>query len=85
MDECIEILEYSQHALPSDKIMIHWARLTRIIEEISTRFFADDEGSGTSFAQSTFQFTLKTFEKQLQEWKREASKTSHSGESFHIR
>ncbi|KAL4783446.1 hypothetical protein BJX76DRAFT_257323 [Aspergillus varians] len=71
MDECVEILENSPDALPSDKRMIHWAKLARIIEEISSRFFADDLG-GPSFSEPRFQFTLKAFEKQLEQWRREA-------------
>ncbi|KAL4878311.1 hypothetical protein BJY04DRAFT_229860 [Aspergillus karnatakaensis] len=72
MDECIEILENSPAALPSDRVMIQWAKLVRIIEEISSRFFADDLGS-LSFSEAKFQFTLKAFEKQLEQWKRETS------------
>ncbi|KAL5337440.1 hypothetical protein BJX70DRAFT_369399 [Aspergillus crustosus] len=71
MDECVEILENSPNALPSDKTMIQWAKLVRITEEISSRFFADDMAS-QSFSETKFQFTLKAFEKQLEQWRRES-------------
>ncbi|KAL2864954.1 putative C6 transcription factor (War1) [Aspergillus lucknowensis] len=71
MDECVDILENSPDALPSDKVMIQWAKLARIIEEISARFFADDLGASLSFYESKSQFTLKAFEKQLEQWKKE--------------
>ncbi|KAL4801983.1 hypothetical protein BDV18DRAFT_147997 [Aspergillus unguis] len=70
MDECIEILENSPDALPSDKDMVQWAKLGRIIEEISSRFFADDMGS-PSFSEPKLQFTLKAFEKQLEMWRKD--------------
>ncbi|KAL4912705.1 hypothetical protein BDW62DRAFT_194009 [Aspergillus aurantiobrunneus] len=77
MDECIDILTNSPDALPSDKRMIQWAKLARIIEEISSRFFADDLG-GLSFSESKFQFTLKAFEKQLEQWRTEAYASNYS-------
>ncbi|KAL4930480.1 putative C6 transcription factor (War1) [Aspergillus undulatus] len=71
MDECVEILENSPDALPSDRKMVHWAKLGRIIENISARFFADDLG-GLTFTEAKAQFTLKAFERQLEQWRREA-------------
>lgn len=78
MDECIDILENSPDALPSDKRMVQWAKLARIIEEISSRFFADDVG-GPSFSESKFQFTLRAFEKQLDIWKKDVLASQDSG------
>ncbi|KAL4943467.1 hypothetical protein BDV06DRAFT_189857 [Aspergillus oleicola] len=71
MDECVEILENSPDALPTDKRMVHWAKLGRIIEDISARFFADDLG-GLTFNETKAQFTLKAFEKQLEQWRQVA-------------
>ncbi|KAL4742992.1 hypothetical protein BDV11DRAFT_179322 [Aspergillus similis] len=71
-DECVEILENSPDALPTDKKMVHWAKLGRILEEISSRFFSDDLGS-LSFTDPKSSFTVKAFEKQLDQWGREAS------------
>jgi hypothetical protein len=52
--------------------MVHWAKLGRILEEISSRFFSDDLGS-LSFTDPKSLFTMKAFEKQLDQWGREAS------------
>jgi hypothetical protein len=71
-DECVEILENSPDALPTDKKMVHWAKLGRILEEISSRFFSDDLGS-LSFTDPKSLFTMKALEKQLDQWGREAS------------
>ena len=42
MDECIEILQTSPDAEPSDRNLIHWAKLTHIAEEIAFQFSMDD-------------------------------------------
>ncbi|KAL2841696.1 hypothetical protein BJY01DRAFT_217227 [Aspergillus pseudoustus] len=77
MDECVEILENSPDALPSDKLVIHWAKLARIIEDISSRFFLDDLGV-QSFYEPHSQFTLKAFERQLEQWKMETFNTHNT-------
>ncbi|EAU38534.1 predicted protein [Aspergillus terreus NIH2624] len=72
MDECIDILEKSPDALPSDKRMIQWAKLSHIMEDINVQFFTDDTGFDGSMFEPKMQYTLRAFEKQLEEWKREA-------------
>lgn len=72
MDECVEILEKSPDALPTDKAMIHWAKLAHIIEEINMQFVGDDTTANIAFVDPKLQYTLKIFEKQLEQWRREA-------------
>ncbi|KAF7592129.1 hypothetical protein BBP40_000677 [Aspergillus hancockii] len=71
MDECIEILETSPDTLPSDRVMIQWAKLVHIIEEIHQQFSPDDTGSIVAFSEPKVQYTLKVFEKQLEQLRRE--------------
>ncbi|PWY77063.1 hypothetical protein BO70DRAFT_430579 [Aspergillus heteromorphus CBS 117.55] len=71
MDECVDILEKSPDALPSDKALIQWAKLTQIIEETSVQFNSDEAPSISSFSDPKFLYTLKVLEKQLEQWKRE--------------
>jgi hypothetical protein len=71
MDECIEILEKSPDALPSDRVMIQWAKLVHIMEEIHLQFSPDDTGSIVAFSEPKVQYTLKVFEKQLEQLRRE--------------
>ena len=71
MDECVEILEKSSDALPSDKVMIQWAKLVHIIEDIHQQFCPDDTGSIVAFSEPKVQYTLKVFEKQLEQLRRE--------------
>ncbi|PLB51543.1 hypothetical protein P170DRAFT_353064 [Aspergillus steynii IBT 23096] len=72
MDECVEVLEKSPDASPTDKSMIHWAKLAHIIEEINMQFVGDDATATGAFVDPKFQYTLKVFEKQLEQWRREA-------------
>lgn len=72
MDECVEILEKSPDALPTDKAMIHWAKLAYIIEELNMQYEGDETTANIAFADPKFQYTLKVFEKQLEQWRREA-------------
>ncbi|KAE8369853.1 hypothetical protein BDV27DRAFT_140948 [Aspergillus caelatus] len=71
MDECVEILEKSSDALPSDKVMIQWAKLVHIIEDIHQQFCPDDTGSIVAFSEPKVQYTLKVFEKQLEQLRKE--------------
>ncbi|KAK1145004.1 hypothetical protein N8T08_004719 [Aspergillus melleus] len=72
MDECVEVLERSPDALPTDKVMVHWAKLAHIIEEINMQFVGDETTANIAFVDPKFQYTLKVFEKQLEQWRREA-------------
>ncbi|KAF5866731.1 hypothetical protein ETB97_009888 [Aspergillus alliaceus] len=71
MDECVEILEKSADELPSDRVMIQWAKLVHIIEEIHQQFCPDDSSSIVTFSEPKIQYTLKVFEKQLEQLQRE--------------
>ncbi|KAE8348423.1 hypothetical protein BDV28DRAFT_161368 [Aspergillus coremiiformis] len=73
MDECVEILEKSPDSLPSDKVMVQWAKLVHIIEDIHQQISPDDAGSIVAFSEPKVQYTLKVFEKQLEQLQRERS------------
>ncbi|RHZ54400.1 putative C6 transcription factor (War1) [Aspergillus thermomutatus] len=71
MDECVAILEKSPDALPSDKAVIQWAKLARMTEDINFQLSSDDAVSNVPFTDPKVQYTVKVFEKQLEQWKRE--------------
>ena len=71
MDECIEILETSPDALPSDKALIRWARLAQLTEEVGFHFSCDEPDSNATFSEPKVQYTLRVLEKQLEQWRRE--------------
>lgn len=70
MDECIDILQSSPEAQPSDRTLIHWAKLSRISEEIGFQFSMDDPSSNLSLNDTKVQYAMKGFERQLNEWRR---------------
>ncbi|EAW10958.1 putative C6 transcription factor (War1) [Aspergillus clavatus NRRL 1] len=71
MDECLEILEKSPAALPSDKAVIQWAKLAHLTEDINFQFSTEEAVPSMPFDDPKVQYTLKVFEKQLEQWKRE--------------
>ncbi|KAK2781655.1 hypothetical protein FQN53_000446 [Emmonsiellopsis sp. PD_33] len=71
MDECLEILETSPDALPSDKAIIQWVKLAHIGEEIGFQFSMDDPATNVSITDPKIQYALKGFEGRLDEWRQE--------------
>ncbi|KAH8690037.1 hypothetical protein BGW36DRAFT_401484 [Talaromyces proteolyticus] len=78
MDECIEILQTSRDALPSDQVLIHWTKLSHIAEEIGFQFSMDDPSSSASLMDAKVQFALKGFENQLDQWRREIAPENYT-------
>lgn len=81
MDECIEILDKSPDALPSDKRLIHWVKLCHLMEDIGSQFAVDYPCSAVSLSNPNTQYTLQSFEKQLSQWKKEVPPEFYSGTS----
>lgn len=70
MAECVECLENSSEAAPTDKRLAAWVKLQRIMEETVTSFALDDPDATVSLVDPRVQLRLKGFEKQLEEWKK---------------
>jgi hypothetical protein len=68
MADCIDVLENSPEALPSDKVLCQWVRSQHITEEVGTQFSMDDPGANVSIADQKVQFALKGFERDLEKW-----------------
>ncbi|KAJ5032426.1 uncharacterized protein L3040_009031 [Drepanopeziza brunnea f. sp. 'multigermtubi'] len=68
MTECLEVLETSPDALPSDKTFCQWIRSQHIAEDIGTRFSMDDPSAKVSMADTSVQHALTAFEIELEEW-----------------
>lgn len=79
MDECIEILETSPDALPSDKALIRWVKLTQIMEEVCCHFVTDEPDLGTT-SEPKIHYALKVFERQLEQWRKETPAEHYSCE-----
>jgi hypothetical protein len=68
MDDCVDFLENSPEALPSDKVLCQWVRSQHIAEEIGTQFSMDDSTAKVSIGDSKVQYALKGFERDLEKW-----------------
>jgi hypothetical protein len=79
MDESLEVLAKAPDALPSDKWLAHLVRSQHIAEEVSYQFSMDDPPSDVSITQTKVQYQMKTFEKQLDEWRRNSTKDMPQG------
>jgi hypothetical protein len=68
MDECIEIMESSSEALPSDKLLCHHVKLQRINEDVGVSFSMDDPSASVSISDPKVQYSLRGFERNLADW-----------------
>lgn len=68
MAECINVLETSPDAAPSDKFLCQWIRSQHIAEEVGIQFSMDDSFATVSIAESKVQYALKAFERDLAHW-----------------
>ncbi|KAK5688772.1 hypothetical protein LTS10_000750 [Elasticomyces elasticus] len=66
--ECVEYMERSSDAIPTDRTIVHWVRLVMIAEEISVSFSYDDPGGVASIADLSTQLMVKDFDKRLNAW-----------------
>jgi hypothetical protein len=68
----MDVLWRSPNALPSDKYIVAWVKLSSISEEISTSFFSfDDPSNLVRLSEPRVQLRLKGFEKRLEGWKKQ--------------
>lgn len=70
MGESIDTLQNHPDAAPTDKRLIAWVMLQRIMEASSSSLALDDTSADVNLADPRTQLTLKAFERQLEEWKR---------------
>lgn len=73
MDECVEVLETADDALPSDKALCQFVKLQHINEEVGQQFLMDDPSATITISDSPVQYALKVFESQLSGWSKAAS------------
>ncbi|KAK4580094.1 hypothetical protein LTR86_000296 [Recurvomyces mirabilis] len=66
--ECITFLARSPDALSTDRLLVYWARLVVIAEEISVAFSYDDLGGVASITELRVQLMLKDFGHKLNVW-----------------
>jgi hypothetical protein len=74
MEESIKILETSQEALPSDKLLCQQVKMAHIGENISVQFCMDDPSVEVAISEPKVIYALKIFENELQQLKDENAK-----------
>jgi hypothetical protein len=77
--ECIETLSNSPHALNTDPLFCHWLKLMVISEDIYTSLSFDDEPNCANLSETRVHFILKSFEKRLENWRKEITPEIDSG------
>lgn len=70
--ECLDYIEKSPHAIPSDKLLRARIKLMMIGEEISTAFSFDDPAELVSLSELRIQLMLKDFIRRLNAWECES-------------
>ena len=68
MSECVEILETSPDAAPTDKYFCHLVWTHRLAEEVGIQFSLDDPSSTVNITDSRTQYALKGLERDLERY-----------------
>ncbi|KAL9097948.1 MAG: hypothetical protein Q9163_006295 [Psora crenata] len=68
MAECLDVLETSPDAAPTDRRLAAWIRIQRIVEECVDSFSLDDAENTASLAEGRVQALLRGYEKQMEAW-----------------
>ncbi|RFU25659.1 hypothetical protein B7463_g10687, partial [Scytalidium lignicola] len=68
MADCIDVLETSPDAAPSDKLLCQWVRSQHIAEDVGTQFSMDDPLANVNISDLKVQYALKGFERDLENW-----------------
>ncbi|ERT02155.1 hypothetical protein HMPREF1624_00453 [Sporothrix schenckii ATCC 58251] len=69
MTECVEVLESSPDAAPSDKYLCHLVWTHRMAEEVGQQFSMDDPATVINIADPRTQYALRGFERELERYK----------------
>ena len=65
MTECMDILESSPEAAPTDKYLCHLVWTHRLAEEVGIQFSMDDPNAIVNVAEPKVQYALRGFERDL--------------------
>jgi hypothetical protein len=68
MEDCVNILETSPDAAPTDRALCNWVRVQYIAEQIGVAFEMDDPTAKVTIADSKVQYAIKGFENNLEKW-----------------
>ena len=66
--ECIDVLESSPEAAPTDKYLCHLVWTHKLAEEVGVQFSMDDPSTTPNIADARTQYALKGFERELEKY-----------------
>jgi hypothetical protein len=69
MSQCLDLLEKSPASTPLDNRLAAWVKLQIITDDYASIFAFDDISSTVNLADARMQVTLKSFERQLEDWR----------------
>ncbi|KAH8891886.1 hypothetical protein GQ53DRAFT_647871 [Thozetella sp. PMI_491] len=69
MTECVDVLESSPEAAPTDRYLCHLVWTHRLAEEVAMQFSIDDPSSATNFSDKQTQYALRGFERNLEKYR----------------
>ncbi|KAK1829814.1 hypothetical protein QBC39DRAFT_392276 [Podospora conica] len=69
MAECVQVLESSDEAAPTDKYLTHLIWTHKLAEEVSVLLSMDDTSSTPNIADARTQYALKGFERDLESYR----------------
>jgi hypothetical protein len=69
MTECVDILESSPEAAPTDKYFCHLVWTHKLAEEVGIQFDMDDPSANINIADSRTQYALRGFERDLEKYR----------------
>lgn len=87
MTECMDILESSPEAAPTDKYLCHLVWTHRLAEEVGIQFSMDDPNIFVNIAEPKVQYALRGFERDLERYSESIPKTEKQPSlllSFHV-
>lgn len=74
MSECLDVLESSPEAAPSDKYFCHLVRTHQLAEEIGFQFCMDDPTVSVNLSEYMTQHKVRGFERELEKHRQEVSR-----------
>jgi hypothetical protein len=75
--ECIDVLESSPDAAPTDKYLCHLVWTHKLAEEVGIQFSMDDPASTPNLAEPRTQHALRGFERELERYSNAIPKEMH--------
>ena len=78
LDLCVESLQSSEDALPSDKLLVAFAKAQHIVEDVGTAFRMDDPLATAELSDPSNESAIRGFEARMKELREQIPDPSNS-------